>query len=517
MRGLIVFFLLVTLTFNAPGATPELGKDALRKLVKLPTISFEPTWAFDIERGFSIGSQEQDVHGQITALRKQSKPGMADAETYLRMAELYSSVNDPVNARKTFSRAADLFRKRVESQPDDGLLLASFGRALHGAGKLDEAESTLRNAARLAPKEWKCQVALGRLLDAAARRDTYADRPASDKISLTKRELTEAGECFDRAATLAPDESEVFFRRGLHRCLETSLLNEIHLIEGLPVDEVLLNSQFSQSALTDLQRASRLLPADYTLIGSTAMFEIYVFNAHQGRVNWADFSWSSLPEKSQRSIRDALARLANLGQNLDPHQAAGALEVLGILQGPALHESRNCIGTLRRAVALDPSREQAWEALAATLAQLGRYDDLLAVCQDRLRQKDTARGHLLLAKTFEKLHQWDDSESEIMEALRMAPNSFSANLAEAALVLRRGQSDDTLNEANTWLTRSERLLGETPATERTTQLIVDFTLTRSIYYALTDQLDQARQWAKAVISQDKNNNRAHDILSAMDY
>ena len=191
--------------------------------------------------------------------------------------------------------------------------------------------------------------------------------------------------------------------------------------------------------------------------------------------------------------------------------------MLGILQGPILHESRNCVGSLRRAVALDPTREQAWEVLCAMLAQMERYDDLLGVCEDRVRQKDSARGHLLLAKAYEKLHQWDDSESEIMEALRMAPNNFSANLAEAALVLRRGQDDDALSEANSWLARSERLLGETPATQRSVQLIVDLTLTRSIYFALTDQLDEARQWAKAVIEQDKNNNRAQEILTAMDY
>ena len=41
-----------------------------------------------------------------------------------------------------------------------------------------EAESVLRRAAGLAPREWKCWVALGRFLDAQARHTIY-DIPAT--------------------------------------------------------------------------------------------------------------------------------------------------------------------------------------------------------------------------------------------------------------------------------------------------------------------------------------------------
>jgi hypothetical protein len=99
----------------------------------------------------------------------------------------------------------------------------------------------------------------------------------------------------------------------------------------------------------------------------------------------------------------------------------------------------------------------------------------------------------------------------------MAPNSFTANLAEAALVLRRSQDPDVLLDANSWLARSERLLNDLPPMQRNQEAIIELTLTRSIYFALSDQLDEARQWAKAVINQDKNNPVAQEILSAMDY
>lgn len=503
---------------RAPAATPSTGKDALRKLAKLPTVSFDATWAFDPERGFTVGSNDQEFITEILNLRKQLRHDPSDAEACLRIGELYAAMNDMMNARKTWSRAAELYRKRVERQPDDAVLLAGLGRSLQGAGKFDEAESVLRKAVELAPKEWSCQLALGRLLDAEARRDFAGGRPQPGKVSQAKRELAEAGECFDRAVVLAPDEGEVYLRRGMHRYLRTTLLNEIRVAEGDSADEIWqANNQFSEVALADLQHASKLEPKNYRLIASVVLFEIYSVSEHPGHVNWAEFSWNTLPEKSQRSIRDAVTRLEDLGQDADPHQASGALEMLGILQGPILHESRNCIEHLRRALALDPAREPAWEVLAAMLAQSGRYDELLTACQDRVREKESARGHLLLAKAYEKVRQWDDSESEILETLKQSPNNFTANLAEAALLLRRSQDDAALAEADTWLGRCERLLGDTPPPQRNTQLVVDLTLTRSIYFALSDQTDAAKQWANAVINQDRNNRLAQEILSAMDY
>src|SRR5208282_6811831 len=92
MRAICVLSWLLALTVH--GATPEVGKDTLRKLVKLPTITFPSNWQFDPERGFTIGSGEPDVLAQITALRKEMQKDDSDAERYLNIAELYSSINE---------------------------------------------------------------------------------------------------------------------------------------------------------------------------------------------------------------------------------------------------------------------------------------------------------------------------------------------------------------------------------------------------------------------------------------
>jgi hypothetical protein len=173
---------------------------------------------------------------------------------------------------------------------------------------------------------------------------------------------------------------------------------------------------------------------------------------------------------------------------------------------------------LRRAVALQPGREQAWESLAGTLASNGRYDELLALCEDRVRVRDTSRSHLLLAKAFEKLKQWDNCEAEARIAAQMATNDFTANLSVAALVLKRSGTDkELLAEADQWLARSESTLNKMARPQRTRQQVFDFTVTRGIYFALTDELDIARQWVKAVIERDKENVFAKDVLAAMDF
>jgi tetratricopeptide (TPR) repeat protein len=506
------------------GVTPDVGKDKLRTLVKLPTITFQEDWTFDPERGFALGSEAQDARAQIAELQDGLKGDLSDAKSEEQLGELYETVGDGQSAEKAWTRASELYRKRVELQPEDGVLLAGFGWSLECAGRRPEAESLLRQAVRIAPGEWRARVALGRYLDREARwgvlegdsaDETSGDKPAAGDVSLAQKRMDEAGECFDRAVALAPGEPQVWFRRGMHRCLRRVLSNEIR--EATGGDDTLTDIYdgcFSPESLADLQQASRLRPDDYQLIGATAMFEAY---AGKGREE-AAISWDALPEKTQASLRAAMTRLENLAQAADRRAAAGALEVLGILEGPLLHQPDRCVASMRRAVAMQPSREHAWEVLVATLAQGGRYDELLAVCEDQVRQTNSARAHLLLAKAHEKLKQWDDCEDEARIAADEDPGDFSADLSLAAVLIKRSADDESaLAEADAWLRRSETALNQLPPPRRSRQQVIDLTLTRGIYFALTDEMDTARQFVKTVIAGDKDNQLAREILSAMDF
>jgi tetratricopeptide (TPR) repeat protein len=510
----------------AHGVTPDVGKDRLRNLVKLPTITFQADWTFDPERGFALGSEAQDVRAQIADLLSGLKDDIRDAKDEEKLGEFYEAVGEGQDAEKSWTLAAEFYRRRAESQSDDGVLLAGFGLSLEGAGRSAEAESVLRRAVRAAPNEWRCRVALGRFLDHEARRsvlegaslDVSSGKPAANDVSLAQNRMDEAGECFDRAVAMAPREPEVWFRRGMHRCLRRMVLNEIRFAKGgNDTMTDIFDGCFSPESLADLQHAARLSPEDYQLIGATALYEVYTVTDRKGRAA-VPFSWDALPEKTQESLRAAMTRLENLSQNGNPRTAAGALEVLGILEGPVLHEPNRCIANLRRALAVQPSREHAWEVLVATLAQGRRYDELLAVCEEQVKQTNSARTHLLLAKAYEKLKQWDDSEVAARMAASEDGDDFSADLSLAALLLKRSGSDDSaLPEADEWLKRSEAALNKTPPLLRSREQVIDLTLTRGIYYALTGEMDTARKFVQTVIERDKDNKFAREILSAMDF
>ena len=152
------------------GVTPQVGKDRLRELVKLPSMAFQPDWKFDPEKGFALGSGVEDTQTQIERLRKQLKNDDTDAECQQQLAALYLAAEDVTNSRNAWQRSAEYYRKRVGLQPENGVLLAGFGTSLDGVGRVAEAESVLRRAVETAPGEWRCQLALGRFLDREARR-----------------------------------------------------------------------------------------------------------------------------------------------------------------------------------------------------------------------------------------------------------------------------------------------------------------------------------------------------------
>ena len=538
MRIAMLLILLLT-AGAAPAVTPELGKSKLRRLVKLPTISFPPDWSFDAENGFRLGSQGGDMAARLEDLRRELTLDPGAADSYRQLGSLLAELNEPMRAQAARARAIQLYRRRVELQPDNAPVLREFGTALAEAGQSEEGESMLRRAVQLAPREWRGWLALGRLLDTESRRDIFERARvapdartggrglatttgtilAPDRVALARRRLEEAGICYEAALTNGMDQAEIHLRRGLHRTLQSFLLNEIKEAAGEHVPETeILSGYFSPETVADLRRASELNPRDYRLMGNLALYEIYGMNARSGRKGLGtDSTWQTLPEGTQRSLRRTMNRLEELAEDPNTKVAAGALEILGILQGPVLHEPNAAVNSLERSLALDPTRSQAWELAAGTLARTGNYEELLNLCEDRLRREDTVRSHMLLAKAYEKLKRWEEAEAEILAVLRKSPEDFTGTLSLAALLLRRSDNPETLAEAGGWLQRCDKVYSSLTSAQKNRQQVIDFTLTRAIYLALTDDLDNARQWVNSIIENDKGNELAREIQSAMAY
>lgn len=532
----------VTLAIVLPGtlavypATPESSAERLRKLVKLPIVSLEAGFSMNAEQGFSISQSKAQAPREIAALRKELKGDYSDADRYEKLGELYSRLNNGKSAADCYQKAVALYRQRVASRPSDAEILTSFGRALWNANNNEESESVLRRSVQMDPQNALAWQTLGHYLQAQAKRallgrdsaaaraslspekllmEVARNKPAASQVTESRKRAEEASACFDKAIAVSTNSSDAYFQRALHKSFDGFLQNVIALIHGDKTDvSEVMKGMFNLDSLPDFRKASELSSREYRPIAVAAFFEAFAFTMQSRGRNPAGGSfWEQLPDSSQKNIRDAMTRLDNFAQEGDPKTAAGALDSLAMLQGFVVGDRSGGEATARRALALDPSREQTWDMLCSFLVRPESYQELRNTCEQRVRQSDTARNRVLLAKAYERLNQWDRVEQNLQAALKLDPNDFAANLAQAALFLKRRSDPGGLSMAFRFLTRAEQILKKD--TKDTEQRLLQLTLTSSLYYALRGEMDKARQLLRGVLQSDKDNEEAREILAAL--
>jgi tetratricopeptide (TPR) repeat protein len=194
-------------------------------------------------------------------------------------------------------------------------------------------------------------------------------------------------------------------------------------------------------------------------------------------------------------VRAALTELERVGQDAEPARASAALGVAGLLQFFLLGDDAGGLGSLRRAVALDPDNEGAWEALTFALAFAREYDELLQVSRQRVAHHDSPRNRLLLAKALEKNQQLDAMrlEAELLQA-RYSEDPL-ANLTLAAALLKVDRSETGRARALQHLGRASRRTGEKPPPE----LAVELLYQRGLWFALEGQIERARTQFRGVL------------------
>ena len=534
MRTKIISLLLLgALMLHA--AAPEGTKEKLRKLCKLPIMSFGAGVSFDAEHGFSMFNEQLDAPAEIARLKKELTGGVEDAERYYRLGNHYAESGDRLNAKRSFDKAMELHRKKAELQPDDGRVQVEFGRALWAARKTSESENVFRQAVRVAPKESKCWVALGQFLDWKAQQTlapvesrgeslepdkllatVLQTKPSPEQLTQSRKLVQEAEQCFDQAVAAAPQDPEAFVQRALHKSSMGYLEGIFGLLRGELKEPVeVMKGMFNPASIPDLREAARLSPTNYQAIATTAFFEalLYKFkNARAGQAEWD--LWNDLPDSARKSIKEAMTQLEDLGQSNNPRHAAGALEGLALIQTLVVGDLPGGRSNLRRAVALDPGRAQSWDMLVAVLAQPESFEELKVVCEERIKKKDSARNRIILAKAHEKLNQYDKAERQVRVALAMEPGNALAHLSQAALLLRRSGSGG-LAQAKNHLEKAQGALAKADKNKDSGQQAISLLLTSSIYYGLRDALDEARQLARQVLEREKDNQDAKEILSVL--
>ena len=266
------------------------------------------------------------------------------------------------------------------------------------------------------------------------------------------------------------------------------------------------------NVLADLRKAGQLETEDYRVKYCMAVFEVFselVLRKIEIK-SYTDI-WPKLSDDARQSVNDAMVRLSAITTAPDNTKAAETLEALGVLQCFIRGDSASGIATLRRAVTLDPTREQAWDMLIGVLAQAHSTDDIVAVCQQRLDAKKSVRNHLIMANIWDLQGRSDEVETHVRAAITLQPDDVLANLAQAALSVRGARNAATLDLASQRITAAAALFTDsTPAAQQ-----AELAVLRCIHAALSGQLDRANDCLDGALRLDPANSSAKDLLEVL--
>lgn len=532
-----VIFTLLLLPLCALAAAPESGKEKLRQLVRLPTLNMTAGFGLNHAQGFYLVTETRDLPMDLATVRKQIAATPTDPVLHSQLGKLLAESDHDDDAQRAYAKAAELYRGRLEAQPENGPLLTALAEVLAELNKGDESESRFREAVRVAPREWRCWLGLAKCLSSQALMLLTDDgrftgewklafaqmekqKPTAERIALAQSRAREARTAFDRTVTLAPDEASVFMQRGL----ATAFLNVLDkLIAGLRGEAEMpdfVRELHSAAAVPDFKKAARLAPLDYRVNGNAVMFEMASYFVRQPQEAFgAGGVWAVLPDSARQSIGFGLARVEAIANGPNPRDAAGAWEVLALFQLILRQDGPGAAENARRAVTLDPKREQSWEILTGATVAGGNYENLLRVCEDRLKLKDSTRNRLMVAKSLFYLKREEAAAAKVKAALQLAPDDFIANLAQAALLLRNAKVPDALAQAEQHLARAGKLsdtfVKASRDADQTRYSLVDFDIETAVLCALRDDTETARRLLAEVLKASPGNDYAQTLQAAL--
>ncbi len=509
-----------------------LDKEQLRQMAKLPTVNLMFSFGVDSLNGFTSEPtlSAAEATAQITAIKKTQSSHTADAAWYDRLGDLYGQAKDTNAAMRAYAKAAGLYQRQLKTQPDDAAIWLAYGAVLGGAGKPAEAETAMRQAVKVAPQNAAAWLQLGNFLSGRAAvtllpslsklnlnempvdgvpfHKTIAavteHPPTSEARAKAQRLIAEADDCFDKAVVVAPQKEESYIKRYANRTFVHAWFRAA--LEKQPASPLFL---FAPDAMGDLRRAAQLGSEDYLAqrycVITEFLYEIYRQRLHLENL-WD--AWDKLPGDTRKRIHEAEARLVAVSVSVDKTKAGGAAEALGIFQYFLHGDSTNSVATLRRAVAIDPTREQAWDMLLGILFTSQHTNDMLVVCQQRLVATPSVRNHLLLAKVWDMQGRQRETEAQVRAALKLGPKDVLVNLAQAAMSVRCAHDAAGLRRAAQHLAAVAKLMNDDTPREQQADLAV----LQCIHAALSGQTNKARQHIERALRLDPNNDHAKNLL-----
>ncbi len=283
---------------------------------------------------FYLGERALDfglVQEAIGRLEKASQLAPDDANVWYRYHQALGLMNTRVNEQVA------ALQKCVTLNPDNPIYQMELGEALVDAGKLDDAEKSLRKALALAPDSVETQARLGGFL----------------VTSRTDAAYPEAAALLNRARKADPRHAYTRFSLG-----------NLALKQGRAVEAVTLLRQSAQES-PQLEEAWYLLARAYTTLGKTTKAREALQHSRQIQKEAVDFL--AAQEKLYDDVRDPIQRLkvARLCQKFQQPLKAMAHYRILLSQKPEHPEALREKASLERRLALTGEGEKfaAYEEL----------------------------------------------------------------------------------------------------------------------------------------------------------
>jgi hypothetical protein len=563
-RGICAVLCLAAI---APFAVAQnIDKAKIRQAIEMPALA--------ASYGVYYKSSERDSKGnkyeltqKVAELQKKLTGGPDDAQVYLDLRSVYlelgrsrrklaglenltdlkqirelvekadqARVQDEKTAQDVLTRAEALLRPYLQTtDPKQAYLVTVYATVLESMkdNPWKDCEAWGRRAVSVAPQDWRTWTYLaharlqqvptvlcgGKDEHLPKERRTqevigalHLHRFHAANVDEAEKVLNEALQCHDKARQLAPNDPKRQEQRYGFKLAEIIIRNGICAFRDQKPTYKLM--QLEREILDELQAAAKLHP-DHVLWQSQLAHQLIVVG------------WQKHTEKNEKNpealktfqparpedlvaIHEALANLDKLTVGASSETAVYCYSMMAALYA-SMTDHVATERMARKILQLDPRHQIASEQLQSSLTFQKRNAEVLQAAQTLKDTVPTPRSCYLLAKALVLNERYDLAQSACLAGMRMDPADVYCLLGNAALVMRKGDDEQSLKLASQLLDQARLQCRPTGSVD----LFAEHDYLASIYQALSGEVAFARIKLQRLQGENPDNPRYEKMLTAL--